>query len=131
MSRGSAWSDNEVAALVAIWKMKTSRNSLMVQPGTRPSLKPFPRSSRKVATTGIGSNLKAEYKKIKDHNGVTGNGRKSFKFYKKSDEILGHQPALAPTFLVDIGSPSHGTATAQSQESDTEGGTDGKGYTIT
>lgn len=60
---------------------------------------------------------------MKDHNGVTGNGRKTFKFYDKLDEILGHRPASAPNFLVDTG---HGTANAQSQESDAEGGTDGK-----
>ena len=61
---------------------------------------------------------------------MTGNGRKTFKFYNKLDEILGHRPASAPTFLVDTGSPSHGTTTAQLQDSDTEGGTDGKGHTF-
>ena len=75
-------------------------------------------------------NLKAEYKKIKDHNGVTGNGRKTFKFYNKLDEILGHRPASAPAFLVDTGSPTNGTTTAQLQESDAEGERDGKGEHI-
>ena len=51
------------------------------------------------------------------------------KFYKL-DEILVHRPASALTFLVDTGSPSHGTTTAQLHDSDAEGGTDGKGHTF-
>jgi len=32
-------------------------------------------------------NLKADYKKVKDHNGVTGNGWKTVKFYNKTATI--------------------------------------------
>ena len=138
MSRGSAWSDNEVAALVAIWGDEDIQEQL---DGATRNKSIFETISKKLQESGYNrdwqqcrakiKNLKAEYKKIKDHNGVTGNARKTFKFYNKSDEILGHRPASAPAFLVDTGSPSHGTATAQSQKSDIEGGTDGKGYTIT
>ena len=46
------------------------------------------------------------------------------------DEILGHQSASAPAFLVDTGSPTNGTTTAQLQESDADGETDGKGEHI-
>ncbi len=53
-----------------------------------------------------------EYKKVKDHNGVTGNGRKTFKYYSKLDEILGHRSASAPSVLLDTG-----LTTAESQES--------------
>ena len=75
-------------------------------------------------------NLEEEYNIIMGY--ITENGRKSFKFYKKLDEILRHQPASAPSFLVNTGSLSHSmtTVTAQSQESDAEEErTDGKQQT--
>ena len=49
-------------------------------------------------------NLKNQYKKVKDHNGVTGNGRKVFIYYEQLDRILGHRPASLPTVLVDTAS---------------------------
>lgn len=51
-------------------------------------------------------NLKFEYKRVKDHNSVTGNGRKTCKFYEKLDAILGHRPSSAPSVLMDAGSSS-------------------------
>lgn len=40
---------------------------------------------------------------MKDHNDETGRGRKTCKFYKELDTILGHRPASVPTVLVDTG----------------------------
>ena len=57
---------------------------------------------------------------MKDHNGVTGNRRKSFKFYQKLDEILGHRPAFAPAVLLDAGSSTLTTTEADAEESDSE-----------
>lgn len=48
-------------------------------------------------------NLKADYKKVKDHDGVTGNGWKTVKFYNKLDEILGHRTASVPFALLQVG----------------------------
>ena len=53
-------------------------------------------------------NLKTTYKKIKDHNGVTGNGRKTFKFFQQLDEILGHCPASVPEVLLDTQADNQG-----------------------
>ena len=36
------------------------------------------------------------YIETKDHNGETGRGRKTCKFYRELDEILGHMPASTP-----------------------------------
>ena len=44
---------------------------------------------------------------------MTGNGRKTFKFYNKLDETLGYWPVSASAFLVDTGSPTNGMTTAQ------------------
>ena len=54
---------------------------------------------------------------MKDHNGVTGNGRKPFKFYKKLDEIFGHRPASAPAVLLDAGLSSLSTTEIDAEES--------------
>jgi hypothetical protein len=40
----------------------------------------------------------------KDHNGVTGNGRQTCKFYDKLDAVLGYRPASTPPVLLDAGS---------------------------
>ena len=60
---------------------------------------------------------------MKDHNGVTGNGRKTCKFYDKLDEILGHRPSSVPSVLLDAGSSS--ATTVESQASTTEEGETG------
>ncbi len=41
---------------------------------------------------------------MKDHNRITGNGRKSFPFYEQLDGILGHRPAAVPSVVLDAGS---------------------------
>ena len=46
-------------------------------------------------------NLKSIYRDIKDHNGETGRGRKTCKFYKELDEILGHRPVSIPPVVLD------------------------------
>lgn len=69
----------------------------------------------------IGNNVdQFEYKRVKDHNGVTGNGRKTCKFYEKLDGILGHRPSSAPSVLMDAGSSS--LSMAESQDSPEEDG---------
>ena len=50
--------------------------------------------------------LKKEYRAVKDHNGETGRGRKTCKFYKEFDSILGHQLASVPNILLDTGTSS-------------------------
>ena len=60
--------------------------------------------------------MKGDYKKVKDHNGVTGNGRKTCKFYDNLDTILGHRPASAPSTRLDTGSLTQSTTEPHSQE---------------
>ena len=60
--------------------------------------------------------FEGDYKKVKDHNGVTGNGRKTCKFYDKLDAILGHRPASAPSTLLDTVSLTQPTTEPHSQE---------------
>ena len=63
-------------------------------------------------------NLKKDYRTTKDHNGQTGRGRKTCRFFKELDNILGHRPASVPAVLLDTGT-SNSTG-ADSEESGEE-----------
>ena len=72
--------------------------------------------------------LKKEYRQIKDHNGQTGRGRKTCKYYKELDNILGHRPASVPAVVLDTGTTSNSSSTtkdastrAEGEESETNG----------
>ena len=43
-------------------------------------------------------NLKVEYRAVKDNNGKSGKGRKTFHFFKLIDEVLGHRPGSSSCF---------------------------------
>ena len=126
MSRGSAWADAEVTALISIWGEAEIQEQL---DGATRNKTIYTKISNKLHEMGFQrdwqecrtkiKNLKGDYKKVKDHNGVTGNGRKTCKFYDKLDAILGHRPASAPSTLLDTGSLTQ--PTMESQEiADTE-----------
>ena len=103
-----AWSNQEVKALLSIWGDVFIQTQL---DGAKRNKDVFVLISKKLQELGHSrdwkqcrckiKNLKTMYKKVKDHNGVTGNGRKCFKFYQELDRILGHRPASAPTILLD------------------------------
>ena len=130
MSRNGAWSDAEVTALISIWGDAEIQKQL---DGATRNKSIFLNISRKLKDNGYErdwqqcrakiKNLKGDYKKVKDHNGVTGNGRKTFKFYDKLDEILGHRSSSVPSVLLDAGSSS--ATTVESQASTTEEGETG------
>ena len=42
-----------------------------------------------------------KYKDTVDHNNVSGNGRKSFKFFNKMDEILRKDVSVNPELVLD------------------------------
>ena len=134
MSRGSTWTDAEVTALISIWGDTKIQEQL---DGATRNKTIFDEIAKKLQSLGYErdwkqcrakiKNLKGDYKKVKDHNGATGNGRKTFKLFKKLDEILGHRPASVPSVLVDAGSSTSSTALAESQDSDAEEGETGNG----
>ena len=45
--------------------------------------------------------LRAEYKKVKDHNDETGRDRKTFVYFDRLDDLLGHRPATQPQHFLD------------------------------
>ena len=65
-------------------------------------------------------NLKAEYRKVIDNNGETGSGRKTCRFYRELDGILGHRPASVPSILLDTATGTSATTESQSEEREDE-----------
>ena len=70
-------------------------------------------------------NLKKEYRIVKDNNGETGRGRKTCRFYRELDSILGHRPASVPAALLDTGTTDD-SSTAEGDTMVEETPVDGK-----
>ena len=118
-NRGTTWAD-EIKALLTIWgdsKLQekldgAARNKKLREQGYERDWK---QCRAKV------KNLKTKYREIKDHNGETGRGRKTCKFYKELDRILGHRPASVPSSLLDTGDSSSTLVESQESEEETDG----------
>ena len=113
-SCGSSWSDCEVRALIAIWGEDKIQEEL---DGAVRNQAIFDSIARKMQQKGYDrdwqqcrnkiKNLKKEYRQVKDNNGQTGRERKTCKFYKELDDILGHRPASVPAVLLDTGTTTN------------------------
>ena len=135
-TRGSLWSDNEIRALIAIWGESDVQDEL---DGAVRNKVVFQEIAKKLQEQGYNRDLdqcrnkikkkklKKEYRIVKDNNGETGRGRKTCKFYRELDSILGHRPASVPASLLDTGNSS--TSTSSTVEDSTEE-TNGKNVII-
>ena len=127
-SRGSSWSDNEVRALISIWGEDRIQEEL---DGAVRNQAIFSSIAKKMEEKGYDrdwlqcrnkiKNLKKEYRQIKDHNGQTGRGRKTCKFYKELDGILGHRPASVPAVVLDTGTTSNSSSATEDVSTRAEG----------
>ena len=140
-NRGSAWSDDEVKALLAVWGESNVQDEL---DGAVRNKAVFVNISKKMNELGYDrdwqqcrvkiKNLKKSYRDVKDHNGETGRGRKTCKFFKELDAILGHRPATIPAVLLDTGTTSHNASASTqdvwSHDSATEGEANGKNLLV-
>ena len=107
----SVWSDNAVKALIVIWGEARIQEEL---DGATRNKTIYQKISQKLAEQGHEhdwnqcrtkiKNLKRDYRTVKDHNGETGRGRKTCRFFWELDEILGYRPASVPVHLLDTGS---------------------------
>ena len=131
-NRGCAWSEDEVKALLAVWGESNVQVEL---DGAVRNKAVFENISKKMKELGHNrdwqqcrvkiKNMKKSYRDVKDHNSETGRGRKTCKFYKELDAILGHRPATTPAVLLDTGSTSQ-SSSLSTQEDAAEGETNGK-----
>ena len=128
MNRGTVWSDKEVKALIAIWGESSVQEEL---DGAVRNQAIYQRIAKKLHEQGYErdwkqcrakiKNLKTNYREVKDHNGETGRGRKTCKFYKELDRILGHRPASVPASLLDTGDSSIHLPASQESEEEIDG----------
>ena len=127
-ARGALWSDCEVRALIAVWGESNVQEEL---DGAVRNKVVFVAISDKLLQQGYNrdwqqcrtkiKNLKKEYRVVKDHNGETGRGRKTCKFFSELDTILGHRPASTPSVLLDTGTSSTSQADSQDEEREING----------
>ena len=104
----SAWTDEEVKALISIWGDSKIQQEL---DGAVRNKAIYTTIAKKMQENGHDrdwqqcktkiKNLKRDYKVVKDNNGETGRARKTCKFFDQLDEILRHRPASVPSNLVD------------------------------
>ena len=109
-NRGTTWEDKEVKALLTIWGDTKIQEEL---DGAVRNKVIYERIAKRLQEQGYErnwkqcrakiKNLKTKYREIKDNNKKTGRGRKSCKFFKELDKILGHRPASVPSALLDTG----------------------------
>ena len=125
MNRGTIWSDDEVRALIHVWGDGKIQEEL---DGAKRNKPIFVTLSKRMQEQGYNrdwqqcrakiKNLKGEYRAVKDYNNGTGRGRKTSKFFRELDEILGCRPASVPPVLLE----SCRTPELQQDLSDTEDG---------
>ena len=114
VNRGSLWEDQQVRALIAIWGESNvqeeldgaTRNKVVFQDVAKKLREQGHNKDWEQCRTKI-KNLKRDYRIVKDNNNETGRGRKTCKFFKELDNILGHRPASVPTSLLDTGDSSN------------------------
>ena len=53
-----------------------------------------------------GKNLTQKYRKVKDHNNITGNNQENWPFFDQLDAILGTRASSAPVTLLQSGDPT-------------------------
>ena len=107
----ATWSDEETAKLIDLWGEEDIQAELE---GCKRNKHVYEKIAREMTAANYDRNaiqcrekikkLRAEYKKVKDNNNVSGKGRKTMKFYEKLNDILGHKPATKPVIVVDTSS---------------------------
>lgn len=102
------WTDAEVFKLIELWKEEGIQEQLE---GATRNKHVYVKLASDMTKAGFSKNgeqcrnkvkkLRQEYKKIKDNNGLTGRGRRKWRFYDAMDEILGNRPATRPPVVID------------------------------
>lgn len=104
----ATWSDDKTLKLIELW----GEGSIQAQlEGCKRNTQVFEKVARDMKEAGFErtaiqcrdktKKLRADYRKIKDKHGKTGESRKKWKFLEPMDSILGHKPATCPTVVVD------------------------------
>ena len=108
------WSEEETLKLIEIWGESTIQAMLE---GARRNKDVFIKIAREMEAAGYTKSgdqcsnkikkLRFEYRKVKDKNGKTGEGRSNWRYYDAMNAILGDKPATCPPVVVESGCSSH------------------------
>ena len=125
MVSGAIWGEEEVVKLIEAWGEHNIQAQL--QDCTR-NQRVFEKVAQGLSEAGHSrtyqqcrdkiKKLRAEYKKIKDKHGKTGEGRSKWEYFDSMDNILGNRPATEPPVVTD----SSYVDAAKEQELKEEGG---------
>ena len=136
MSRGAAWSDAEVKALIGVWAEGDIQKEF---DGTVRNKEIYKKLATDLQEQGYDrdweqckskiKNLKTEYRTAKDNNNETGKGRKTFKYYDDLDKVLGHRPASRPPVVLDASAGGLTVEPSQEGERDDQISEDENGKT--
>jgi len=106
------WTDSEVFLLISCWGEEGIQEQLE---GCKRNKHIYERLSTLLAEHGVHKSgeqcrtkvkkLRQEYKKIKDNNKGTGNGRIEWKYFNKLDNIFTSRPATHPPVLLETLKP--------------------------
>lgn len=120
------WSEEETFKLIEVWSEGAIQAMLE---GTKRNKEVYLKIAKKLEEAGYIKSgeqcsnkikkLKFEYKKMKDKQGRTGEGRKDWKYFEVLDSALGHRPATRPPVLVDSGN-THTVCPSDMQDIDVE-----------
>ena len=108
------WSEEETLKLIEIWGESTIQAMLE---GARRNKDVFIKIAHEMEAAGYTKSgdqcsnkikkLRFEYRKVKDKNGKTGEGRSNWRYYDAMNAILGDKPATCPPVVVESGCSSH------------------------
>ena len=111
---GTAWSVEETRALLNLWCDDRVQRQLEGAVRNKAIFEEIQRNLRSLGyhRTWLQcrvkvKNLIATYRKIKDNNSRSGQGRSDFIFFDLLDRILGTRPASRPTNLLSSSPPTH------------------------
>ena len=114
-NRGVNWTDDQTRQLIHLWSQKKIQGQLEDSHRNKHVFRKLAEAMTELGyeRTWIQCrekirNLRKDYKKVTDHNRTSGKGRKTCKFFKELDEILGCRPATRPTSTLDTSSQDGG-----------------------
>lgn len=122
---GRFWETAEIKAFIDLWAEDSIQSELE---GAKRNRAVYQMLARRMEELGYHrtwsqccvkiKNLVAKYRKIRDGNNITGNGRQEFVFYNALDSILGTRPASQPDTI--ISSDCSGSSQRNDDEDETD-----------
>ena len=118
-----SWTEDETLQLLDLWGDANVQAQLE---GCQRNKRVYEKISKEMEAVGYKrtavqcrdkiKKLRAEYKRVKDHNGLTGRGTRKWRYYDSIDAILGHRPSTRPPIVLDTSSDTILLDSKQSSE---------------